>query len=682
MGPHGYEGNTRSIGEPPNCVTIVGTTGPRPKALLDGKKEQIPLAQSNPKADLFSPIDIKGMVVRNRIILPALILNYPLDGTKPGPQWEAFYRRRAKGGAGLIIVGACYVHRAGQMDRHQLGADSDEWQDALATFARAIKEEGATAALQLNHAGRYSRRDITGMDPVAPTALASRYTKETPRELSTDEVGEVIACFARAAALARKSGYDAVEILAANGYIISQFLSPLTNRRNDRYGPGMEGGMVFIQELVEAIKAEAGDDFPLIFRLSSIDNIPGGLDDHDQRRVASKLAQWGAALLNVTAGWHDAMVPQIASTVPQGNFIPYAAKIKSQVDIPVSCAVRITDPKMAREAVASGRLDMVTMARALMADPDWPNKAQAGQDQDIRSCICCCHCFDTAFARSRIDCSINADLTGAEPAPAVDPKRILVMGGGPGGMEAARVMAERGHRVVICEKEAGLGGKLIQAAAPPHKQEIMGLVRYLSGQLEKLGVEVRLNCLNLDDAASFDGIVAAGGGVDRVLPIKGIDKLPLYMSSDILVGMAEPRGPVVVVGAGLVGAETADYLSTRGLEVSLVEIQKRPLADMGISTRWVLLGRLKAAGVRFHTSSQVKEIRKNQVVIDTPEGEKTLKAGCLVMAVGSAPGSELEEAVKATGVPYCLIGDQKEPRRIREAIKEGYRAAMEWVDTL
>lgn len=649
-------------------------------------------------ATLFSPIRIGSMEVKNRIIMPAMIVNYPIEDYTLAPEWREFYARGARGGAGLIICGATYSEMAGKQDEHQLGADRDEWLPALRQIADVIHANGARAAVQLNHAGRYSWASVTGVHPVAPSPIYTQYTKLVPRELATEEVEQVIVNFADAALRCRRAGFDAVELLGATGYLISQFLSPLTNQRTDRYGGDFEQRLTFVHELVRSIKAKTGEDFPLIFRLSSTDNMAGGLDADDERRVAVKLAEWGVDMLNVTAGWHDSPVHQIGPSVPHGHFVPLAAKIKQEVDIPVSCAFRITGPELARELIESGQLDMITIARALLSDPEWPNKARAGRDDAIRRCVVCCHCFDMAFKRDVVECAINAELGRKPLERARSPKNVLVVGAGASGLEAARVLKLRGHEVTVIEQGDSIGGKLDLAAAAPFKDEFLNLIRYFEYEIKNLQITVLKNTV-IEDVAldAYDGVIVAAGSYPRRIRIKGEENIAVYMADDVLLRKVKPEGPVVILGAGLVGGETADLLIEDGIEVSLVDLVVKPFADMGATLKWVMTGRLRKAKVRFFMESTIAEIGKGEVRIkhdttaEVGDGEVIISrddpltivpAKSVIIAAGYISDDSMIDRIKGAGLPYTRTGDAIRSRNLRDAVHEGYKAATEWVDAL
>ena len=651
------------------------------------------------QSKLFTPIKIGTLEVKNRIIMPAMILNYHMDGYELHDEWYEFYARGARGGSGIIGVGATYTEMAGKQDEHQLGADCDEWLPALTRIADTIRENGAKSFVQLNHAGRYSWESVTGVHPVAPSPIYTRYSKLVPRELSIDEIAQVIDNFATAALRVKRAGFDAVELLGATGYLISQFMSPLTNERTDKYGGDFDQRLTFVRELIKAIKQKTGSDFPLMFRLSSTDNMPGGLDAEEERRVGVKIVEWGVDMLNVTAGWHDSPVHQIGPSVPHGHFVPLATKIKEEVDVPVACAFRITGPELARELVDTGQLDMVTMARALLADPEWPNKAAANQDQSIRRCVACCHCFDMAFKREVMECAVNPELGRPLLSKSANKKNILVVGGGAAGCEAARILALRGHQVTLIEKSDRLGGKLDLAAAAPHKDEFLNLIHYFDYEMENLGVEVRKSTVLKDvDTTGFDGIVCSAGSQERRFPIRGEESIATYMASEVLDRKVKPEGPVVILGAGLVGGETADLLIEESdIEVSIVDMLPKPFRDMGATLKWVMTGRLKKAGVRFFMESTVSEIQDGRVIvkhdttadvengvaiINSDDQQTKIEAKSLIFAVGYNSETDVVFQAKATGLPYYVIGDNKKSRNLRDSIVEGFMAGAEWVDGL
>jgi len=366
--------------------------------------------------------------------------------------------------------------------------------------------------------------------------------------------------------------------------------------------------------------------------------------------------------------------------------------------VPVYCAFRITGPELARELIETGQLDMVTMARALLADPEWPNKARANQDQAIRRCVACCHCFDMAFKRDVMECAVNPELGRKSLEKSITPKNILVVGAGAAGCEAARVLALRGHQVTLIEKGNRLGGKLELAAAAPHKDEFLNLIDYFEFEMKNLGVNLMLNTDFSDiDTSGFDGIVAATGSRERRIHIRGEETIQTYMASEVLLKKAKPEGPVVILGAGLVGGETADLLIEDGIEVSLVDMVPKPFTDMGATLKWVMTGRLRKAGVKMFMESTISEVYDGHVIVkhditaDFENGEVVIQSGdqqtklpakTLIFAVGYVSESDVNASIKATGLPYYQIGDARRTRNLRDAVTEGYLAGTEWVDSL
>jgi 2,4-dienoyl-CoA reductase (NADPH2) len=390
----------------------------------------------------------------------------------------------------------------------------------------------------------------------------------------------------------------------------------------------------------------------------------------------------GVDALNVTAGWHDAPLAQIINTVPQGNYLPLAGELKKRVSVPVACACRITDPQIVRQALSSGQVDMVAMARALIADPEWPRKAQAGLEDGIRPCICCCRCFDRAFKHDSLECSMNYSVLTSGITPADAKQRVLVVGGGPAGMEAARVAAERGHQVTLIEKRETLGGMLRLAGRLSFKKEMLDVIRYLETEIERLGIEVRL-LTELSDAvleavAPDLVLVATGGGLPD-LPIKGVDDKHVIPATRILDEEIIPEEPVVIIGAGMVGAETAEWLAERKIFPQIFEMEKYPLSDIGPTNRWATLKRLKDQGIIINTRHRLIEISSEGVKVESAEGgpdeAKWIPAKTVILAVGSRPEEALGEQLTEKKIRFQILGDADAPGNIRNAIHGAFQAA-------
>ncbi|HEY4745364.1 MAG TPA: FAD-dependent oxidoreductase, partial [Desulfuromonadaceae bacterium] len=546
---------------------------------------------------LFQPITINGMQVKNRIFMPAMHMNMAGNYAVTDRLVE-FYAERARGGAGMITVGYATVDELSG-NPGNIGAHKDAHIPGLARLAAAIRENGARASVQLNHAGRYNHSMLMGgKQPVAPSAIASRLTRETPRELDAAEIREIIDRFAQAGRRVREAGFDAVEILSGTGYLISEFLSPLTNKRSDAYGGSFENRMRFGLEVVRAVREAVGGAFPLLVRLNGNEFMKGGTTRQELQEYAVRLAGEAVDALCVNVGWHEAQVPQIVAEVPRGVFAYLARGIRECVGVPVIASHRINDPAVAREMLEDGLCDMVAVGRALIADPFFPEKARGGHEADIVHCVACGQgCFDNLFKMRPVECLCNP-RAGYERARVVEradrPLRVMVIGGGAAGMSAATAVAERGHLVTLHERSNRLGGQLLLAGAPPGREEFRELAHDLQRQVERSGVQVVLNSPvdgQLLDEAAPDTVILATGGAPVTPPIPGVELPHVVQAWDVLAGTVRTGRRVAIIGGGAVGIETALFLAEKGtlsgeaLKFLLVHGAESPEALYGLATR-------------------------------------------------------------------------------------------------
>jgi 2,4-dienoyl-CoA reductase (NADPH2) len=658
---------------------------------------------------LFDPIRIGNLEVKNRIYLPAMHLNMAEDYEVTDRLVE-FYAERARGGAGMISVGYATIDELSGSTLN-IGAHKDEFIPGLKQLANGINENGARCAVQLNHAGRYNFSFFTGgKTPVAPSPIASRLTKETPRELTIEEIEEVIENFAQAASRVQQAGYDAVEVLSGTGYLISEFLSPLTNQRTDQYGGSYENRMRFGLKIMRKIKAATGRDFPLIVRMNGNDFMPGGQGRKDLQEYAQALVEAGVDALCINVGWHEARVPQITTSVPRGVFGYLAQGIKNLVEVPVIASHRINDPSNAREMIADGMCDMVAMGRPLIADPYLPEKAENGREKEIVHCIACAQgCFDHLFKLKPVECLCNP-RAGHEKECRIEksetPKKIMIVGGGPAGMSAALTACECGHDVTIYEKEDHLGGQLFLAAAPPGRAEFAELARDLANQVAVNNIRVMLNS-DIDEALldleKPDTVVLATGARPIKPSIPGIDLPHVHQSWDVLLNRVVTGQKVVVIGGGAVGVETALFLAEKGTlsaaavkfllvnkaetpddlynlattgtkDVVLIEMVKKIGKDIGLTTRWGILQEMNRIGVKTCVSTKALEITESSVIVEMDGKKENIPADSVVLAVGSQSYNPLQELIEKKGIPCQVVGDAQKVGLAFKAVHDGFAA--------
>jgi 2,4-dienoyl-CoA reductase (NADPH2) len=658
---------------------------------------------------LFTPIRIGKMELKNRIVMPAMHFLPSWEGALL-PHHTDYFVERARGGAALIIIGGCTIDDLSG-PANMISVKDDKFIPGLAALAQAVQENGAKIAAQLYQAGRYAHSMLMGgKQSISSSPVRSKFTGETPRELTVPEIKQVQTNFALAAVRLQRAGFDAVEVIASAGYLISQFLSPVVNRREDEYGGSFENRMRFGLEVAREVRRTVGPDFPVIFRVAGNEFMEGGLENKDAQVFCRELEKAGVDLINVTGGWHETRVPQLTMALPRGGYVYLARGIKQAVSIPVMACNRINDPVLADQILRDGLADLIGFARGLIADPELPNKALAGRFDEINRCIGCNQgCFDTLFTARPVTCLVNT-RAGAEAkrsfSPAPRRKKVMVIGGGPAGMEAARVGALRGHNVVLYEKGKKLGGQLRLAAIPPGRGEFLTFGDYLETQLKNLNVAVHLgveaSSLQVE-AEKPDALVLATGAVALIPPIKGIDGPNVLLAWDVLTGKAATGHEVVIIGGGAVGLETALFLAHKGAldaetlyflmfkqaerfetlqsllyqgvkKVTVVEMIKKLGQDIGTSTRWTILQDVNRMGIKTLTRTQAKEITREGVIAERDGKDLFLKGDTVVIAAGARPDNRLYEELKGRVAEVYLIGDAKSPRKVLEAVAEGFEA--------
>ena len=661
---------------------------------------------------LFEPITIKGMPVRNRIVMPAMGLAYTNDYSLTG-RHRAFYLERARGGVGLMIVGPASIDMAGSAP-FMLGLHDESYVGALREFTKEIRAASdVKVGPQLMHMGRYAFRFFTGEEAMAPSPLASRLTRETPREMTIEDIERVKAAYARAARRSREAGFDFVEILACTGYLVSQFLSPLTNRRSDEYGGSLENRMRFGLEVIRAVRQAVGEDFPVGIRIAGSDFMDGGHTNLESTLFAAAAAAAGVDMINVTGGWHETNVPQLTTNVPPGAFVYLARGVKEKVGVPVFASNRLGDPVLAERTLRSGACDLICWGRPLIADPDLPNKVRQGRLDEIVPCIACNQgCFDSIFTGAAVSCVLNP-RAGRENewrlGKAERSKKVFVAGGGPAGMEFALTAAELGHRVTLYEKEPELGGQINLAKAPPGKREFQNIVESMSNRMRKRGVTVRLGKALTPAAVKRgkpDVLVVATGATPMKLPVPGIDKPHVVQAWDVLMERVPSIGRnVVIVGGSATGCETAHYLACLGApdpavftflmyhtaekpetagellfhagrKVTVIDLVGRMAENVGRTARWSLLKSLKLMGVDLRPGTRLLEVTDDAVIVEAAGGRESIPADTVILAAGARAVNDLARQVQAEGVRIVTIGDAREPRKIPDAVREGFEAAF------
>ncbi len=633
---------------------------------------------------LFRPFAIKSLDMACRIVMPPMATNFATPEGLVTEQQIAYYTARAKGGVGYIHVEHTGILAQGKSSPNMLMISTDQHTKSLSRLIQAVHQAGCKIAVQINHAGRQTSAAVTGQPIVGPSPISCPTRNEAPQELSAAQIEELVQAFAAAAGRVKQAGADGVEVHMAHGYLLCSFLSPFSNKRTDAYGGGLENRARFPVEALRAVRREVGPDFPVICRLSADEYVTGGLTIEDSLEIAAILAGEGADALHVSAcNAASGYLNHPPYYVPEGVFLHLARAIKEKVRIPVIAVGRIKRPQMADKVIAEGGADLVSMGRALLADPDLPQKAREGRFDQIIPCLSCNNCIKTLRA-GQVRCTVNP-RTGNEGrfklARAARPKKVWVIGGGPGGLKAADIAARRGHHVSLFEKSARLGGRMRLAGLPPHKEVFLEFLDYLARRARDAGVEIKTNTectAQMLAQGRPEAVILATGALPAHPDIPGLAPGLALSVDEVLTAPPESLGQnILVLGGGGVGAEAADYLAQMGKKVTVVEMLDAVAADLVGHLKHYLTLRLKDQGVSLMTSTRVKEVGPGFAVVEDSSGTRRLTGfDGLVLALGAKPDQRPLKDLRIKGTETKVIGDANEARGVMEALTEAEEAAL------
>ena len=647
-------------------------------------------------SQLFRPISIGSLEVKNRTAMPAMFTNFiNRDGTI-SQRLIDYLVERAKGGVGLITTEVCTVDEMTPYIGKTIGLWDARFIPGIRELTDAIHAHGARIVPQVAHPGPESLRPFIHRLPnIGPSPVMSGYTKQICREASIDEIETIIEQFADAALCAREGGFDGIELHAAHSYMfLGSFLSPLRNKRTDDYGGSLEGRLQLPIAVLQRIRERVGDDFPIIMRISGDYIVEGGIDIRESQYMAPILVEAGVDAFHVSAG----VIPELAHRIipptgsPKSINSGLSAAIKQVVDVPVMTVGRINDPFVAEDVLKRGDADMVMMGRALLADPEFVNKAHEGRFDEIIPCFGCgIGCIGVRSQGLDMTCVVNPDCGKESESviePAKHPKKVMVVGAGLAGMEAALTAARRGHHVTIFESNDRTGGQFNLAAMPPHKQELTLVTQSWTRQLQREGVSLRLDTVVTEALTSEfapDVAIVATGSEPIVPDMPGIDGPNVCTASAVLAGeIPILPGHVLIIGGGLTGCETAEFMYRLGdnqligdTAITIVEMGDRVALDAPQENRAALMGRMREKGIEILTNTKVMAIADDVVVIECDGKEDELRGfGRIVIAVGAKPLDSLSEKLGSRVAEVITVGDAKSPRTSLEAIHEGREAAL------
>ena len=632
---------------------------------------------------IFEPIKIGSMTLKNRIVMGPMGTSLANIDNSLSDRQLAYYKRRAQGGVSMIILEHAYPQIAGCKSKKSLGIWDHNLLPKWKNFIEELHEYGCKTSIEIGHLGRctdFSR--LLGETALAPSPIRCRMLKEPVRAASDSDIKKYQQDYLNSVRIAKEAGFDSIQLHFTNGYFLAEWISGRTNRRTDIYGGNFENRLRMALELIALVRAEVGRDYPLIARLASREEACGrGIEE--TRMIARAFEEAGIDALDINSGSPEEYDWEFPSYYKQQGFLlEDAEKIKRSVKIPVMSGGRIVEPRMAEQALLEGRIDMVEINRGLVADPDWLLKVSNGKIDEIHRCIGCTRCIHEK-EKEGIICSVNP-FVGREKEWLVqrarEKKNVLVIGGGPAGLQAAVIASKRGHKVTLMEKNKYLGGMLSVAAMAPPKWEIVNIVTALAAEANEIGVEIRTNCEATAETVSenkYDTVIVACGSKPIMFSLDGSEIIPCSTAVQVLAGDFWPGNNVLIIGGGMIGCECAEYLSVYDKKITIIEMLDGVAKDMSPNLRDLLLKKLKGAFVDIKCNSKVKGITDKGVVYEE-DGEEKLLSGVdsIVFAVGLKPEETLKNSLKKRNISFIDIGDCNKVSRLQEALVSAVKATI------
>ncbi|WP_052085633.1 FAD-dependent oxidoreductase [Clostridium sp. HMP27] len=630
---------------------------------------------------LFTPIKIGNLELKNRFMLAPMENGLADLGGEVNQRIIDFFVERARNEVAIIISGSVGISPEGRGLPTQLSIYDDKFIPGLKKMTDAVHEAGAKIGAQIYHAGRQASEAVTGIQPIAPSAIPCAILGNNPREMTKEDIIEIKEKFKKAAERSIEAGFDLIEVHFAHGYLLHSFLSPHSNKREDEYGGSLENRMRFPMEVLKEVVEVSKGKAPVIIRISADEYLEDGLKFEEVKTICKEAVNAGIDAISLTAGSYDAVEYTIQPMfINQGFLIPFGEQLKKEVNIPIIVAGRLNSAELIESIVEEDKADMVAIGRGLIADEELVVKMKNKDYEDIRYCIACNQgCIDKVFLGQGINCLVNARAgydreRKFKKAPEV--KNVVIIGAGPAGLEAARVSRLRGHNVTIVDKENKVGGKMETLSTPPEKDTFLFFRDYLYNQYVRLGIKfVQQDVKSHEDIKDLnpDAVIIATGASQTVPPIKGIESKNVVLAEDVLNGDAKVGSTVAIIGGGLVGTETAKYLATQGIKVHIIEMMDAIAKDIGATFVGHLFEVLNKNGVEQHVNAKVKEITESGVILE--DGE--IKADNVIIAAGYKPNDEIADDIKNNFKEVYTIGDAKKARRIMDAVEEGFTVACE-----